>query len=214
MQRSVGFLLLLISLVASPFSLANEPKPLSIDATFLPQACVFSASFQQTQTLADVPKALISEGKLFFNCNTGLIWQQSSPLPETHIYTTSHQVLRLTKRNHLEQSKSKLAKNLAKMLTALMGGNTNYLNRYFTASYTGDSQVELLPKRQRIAQFISRITISKQPQLKQIFWENPIGNTTLLKIYELQNYAQFSREQCIQALHHGEQSCQVLSDEP
>ncbi|MBX2858694.1 MAG: hypothetical protein KTR17_08530 [Cellvibrionaceae bacterium] len=216
MPRYASFPPLVLSLMASQYSVAGEAQPQAIDPAFLPQACIFSAAFQQTQTLADIPKPLISEGKLFFNCETGLIWQQQSPLAETHIYARTQGVLRVANNNQLQPRNEKLQKNLTKLLNGLMGGDTRYINRYFKTGRRSKSQLELLPKRKAIAKFISRISIRKHPHSKEIFWESPIGNTSLLKIYQLKSYRKFTKAQCREwlQLQQGEPSCQVLNDEP
>ena len=210
MLRSIIWLLLL-ACVAPTLGLAKDSHPLTIHPTLLPETCVFSAAFKQTQTLADVPKPLISEGRLFFHCEGGLIWQQQSPLSETRVYTRDHRVFHSSASNTLTQTQGKLEKNLAKLLTGIMAGDTRYLNRYFKAVQNSDTTLELLPKGRRVAKFIARITIHKQAQGKEILWETTLGDTTLLHIHNIQYYSEYSPQQCQQLLAPSEQSCLLIS---
>lgn len=211
MLRPWQYLSVLTFYLVSCITQAEVNKP-TANPGLLPQHCIFSAEFEQVQTLPDLPEPLQTKGKLYFNCNSGLIWQHLSPLQDTHIYTTSKSIYRLGSDEVLEKLSGRVHKNLGKLLTGIMAGDQSYLNRYFKTESSTDTRLELSPKKKRMKKFITSLSITKADSGVDIRWANNTGNSTLLKVSDETVFETFTIEQCNRFIHQAKAACDLLKN--
>ncbi len=212
----------LISLLLLPlFGIAEETE--NRLQHFLPEDCYFSGAFKEVKQLPDVAD-LSSHGHFYFDCQLGLIWQTKAPLQHTLYYAIKGQ--------HYEQKpgaapkvlKGRAHKNLGRLLTSLLAGDSEWLLRYFKvdgqpqdASTKLDySSLRLVTSQASWAKFITSLEISKlDTELGDQVHISMVGErqgTTKLLLDNFQVYLQAEQADC-ESLIESPQLCQLLASE-
>lgn len=171
----------------------------------LPKQCVFSGTFIQKKTINSLPKPLTSEGMLFFSCQHGLIWKNTTPFPESLIYTSKNLHFRNTELEQAAPLDGQQHYYLAQFLLNLLSANTDSLNEKFLIEDNNSDKesdltktansLTLSPKNSFIKKGLDSITIEKRQESENtketllISINDPKGQATLLEISNLTTYS-------------------------
>jgi hypothetical protein len=178
-------------------------------ATYLPESCYHSGQYQQQKNLRGLENPLLSQGSFVFNCNQGLIWHTQSPIVETIVYKTKGKHFILHEGASAQVLSSKIHQSLGKTLNNLIGGNSAYLQQTFTFIQNQQGLV-LTPKKQHMKNFLKSLNIEKKSDGVTITLLLAENETTIIRIFDRQNFAVLEEKDCAQIKNSLSPACKLL----
>ena len=143
---------------------------------------VVRAHFQQSKTIANSSKPMLSKGTLLFVRNKGVLWQMSQPVQADLIVTPrkiEHKTAHTQSVVNLKQTPYGPA---ATVLLQLMSGNEAALRAHFQVSQFQQNgstwQASLLPKSANMKPLFSRIDITGGAYVNKIVLIDPAQRPT------------------------------------
>ncbi len=199
----LGILLILV-IFASPITQAQQPKLAEKKTSelagtnlhsLLPKACYLLGNYSQNKTMSGIKKPLESAGTFLFSCDSGLIWYTHTPINETLVYSKQGTQTKIHADAKQEKLNNRLHKHLSTLLNGLIGVDTTYINKYFTAK--GDEQnIQLIPKKRRMKKFISSIDLQKKQTSTDITIHHKDDQKTSMSIFATEELAVLDKAQC------------------
>lgn len=110
----------------------------------------FSASFVQTKSVPGIKKALRAEGKLVYVAGKGALWKVERPRPWIKVLSAK------------VSSESKVQKEVADVVAAVLTGEPATLSRHFDMEVTdapGSKELRLTPKAAALREVIRSLTL-------------------------------------------------------
>ncbi|MFL0798863.1 MAG: hypothetical protein K6L80_00320 [Agarilytica sp.] len=160
----------------------------------IPETCYASGTYAQSKTLEGIKSPLNSSGRFIFSCKAGLIWGTESPISETLIYTSNGKQFTIDD-DHAKPINNRAHQHIGKLLNGIIGGNAQYLKKYFTESTSSNNTV-LTPKNRRMKKFISSITLRKQHDTSIISIDLLPEQRLVLEISDTKNYDTLDLHSC------------------
>jgi len=176
---------------------------------FLPESCYQTGEFKQEKTLPSIEQPLVAQGRFAFSCDKGLVWRTQTPLDETTVYRMDGKIWLISEDAQAQELKSKVHRQMGKLLNQLMGGNQRFLEKMFSIRFA-DGGVELIPKQSRMKKFLQVIDIAKNEQEVVITMRQADQQTMTISVSNIQNPASLDEQVCREATQTPALVCQKL----
>lgn len=178
-QAPVGNLARFLLLLGLPFGLASlsfaetpdvvQPVTDSeIIAPFINPDCFFAGQFTQVKTIPGLEVELRVAGQFVFDCQVGVIWSTQQPLLESQLFTFDGDNHVINGDDTIVKIEGRYGDAVSKLMLALIGGDSQSLANTFDFSLvetqSPDYTVALTPKRKRLRNVFSAITLTKHSQ--------------------------------------------------
>ena len=143
---------------------------------------VVRAQFQQSKTIANSSKPMLSKGSLLFVKNQGVLWQLNSPVKADLVVTPRKMVQKTAHTQSVVNLKQTPYGPAATVLLQLMSGNEAALRAHFQVSQFQQNgstwQASLLPKSANMKPLFSRIDITGGAYVNKIVLIDPAQRPT------------------------------------
>ncbi len=193
---SCSFLCLLATILLPAILRADESLQ-----SWLPERCEYHGQFEQTRLLQELPSPLISNGRFFFDCQAGVIWQTETPIFNTTIYTKDGVNFRFGREGSVSLLKGLVHGNMSSSLRSLMAGNVSSLSEKFIIAQgsTGETELELIPNRAAAKKHLQKVLLRRSGEGIEIDLVNSETTQTSISISEITEF-QSSGSQVCQAI--------------
>ncbi len=205
--------LILLNIWTFNSSANNLPATNQKLLSMLPQTCVFSGSFKQNRELVGLPVPLVSQGRFFFSCEQGLIWQTQSPINETLIYTKAQLHFSLDQNNELQVADSLIHNYLGRLLLSLMGGDIEYLQKNFAISEDQSKHaLTLKPSSTALKRALQDILLQRQDKTATTRITDTNQQITLIETLQLQEFSAQLETACQSVFGNSDKICAALKN--
>ena len=174
--------LLAISMLLLSFSHSAWADDFGKALQQLASKAVVRAHFQQSKTIANSNKPMLSKGTLLFVRSKGVLWQMSQPVKADLIVTPRKMVQKTAHTQSVVNLKQTPYGPAATVLLQLMTGNEAALRAHFQVSQFQQNgsawQASLLPKSASMKPLFSRIDIAGGAYVNKIVLFDPAQRPT------------------------------------
>ena len=183
----------LIPLLLITFQLADvaRAEPPAVDPVLnnLGKSAISRFHFRQTKTIAALERPLVSEGRMLFARDHGILWAVEKPRPSLFIITPSGISKREGERviADIRGSENRVVEGFTKVFLSLFSGDLTELQAAFTISTESrgkDWTIQLTPKDSRLAQFIQGITLSGGAAVSLLELREGSGDSSRVELTE------------------------------
>ena len=148
--------------------------------------CYYRARFSQTRILGT--RELTSSGRLFQDCDRGLVWRVERPVSDVSIYSQGGNFLRLQRGGssgiRITPIDGLAERRIGSLLGDLFSGDVVALDRDFAHSVQADDSVRLTPRDASLASRLTAIELSGTSRTTRIRVLVP-GNDTVHALLEM-----------------------------
>ena len=146
------------------------------------QVQVIRGEFEQQKKLPVFANPFISTGRFVSVRDHGLIWETITPAPSTLIMTPGRVVQKMNDREQQFQASGTGYDGLGVLLPALLDGDMEALEAYFSVAVNGDTSnwsFELEPKSPELSSMIKTVSVhGTEGQLQKVTMSGPDGDLT------------------------------------
>jgi hypothetical protein len=176
-----------------------------------PAECRFSSRFSQERAFPDGMNYLKTSGKLYFDCEHGLIWTMEVPIASTQIFLASGAMYDLNFLDELREIENPIQRQVGSLLSALLRGDRRRLESDF-ALQVSENALELKPRSRLLKRALRSIVIRETEARRIVMIEQSDGQALTVSIGEIEIYPDLEDYQsCSQALKKaGALSCDTL----
>ena len=181
MKRSVNQIIGLLLFSITSICQASEGHVSDILKPFK-QVTVFEGEFEQHKTLPVLSKPFVSKGEFRSVRDRGLVWKTSSPTSSTLIMMPGKVTQIVNGREQTFQASGSGYDGLAILLPALLDGDVELLESYFSLISSGDSQqwiLELQPTSKELSSMVQQVMVhGGNGHLREISMSGSEGDLT------------------------------------
>lgn len=184
-------LLFLIMLMLPTHVPAGEDTLLTQIATQTAQHQVVQASFTQNKQMAALKRPLITEGRLVYSRDHGVLWQIEKPYRITYLLG-EEQIIEIAADGSRKQRGVKDIPGLSqvgRIFRAMLGADTSTLQAQFNIQADGNPaewHIHLQPKQAQVRQFLTALQLTGGQFVQTIQIDEASGDQTLLKFSNTQ----------------------------
>jgi len=122
------------------------------------QDCRFVTDFTQTRAFPDGVNYLKTAGKLYFDCDRGLIWSMESPIVSAQVFLLSGAMYYVDSTDTVSPLENPIQRKVGRLLSALLQGDRQQLEAEFRL-LEGAEQLVLEPSVGQLRRALRRIVI-------------------------------------------------------
>lgn len=193
MSRSWAVLCMLVFLFAAikPVIASNASNNAELIKSQLSKNSKLCADFEQHKSLAVLDRPLISNGKIIFLANKGVLWTVLRPFPSKALVTET-EIIKWAADGTKTRSKfaqSPLFGAMTQVFFAMFTGNIDSLNEMFeltSSKYEEDWSINLVPTDSKLSTVISSMKISGQQNINSITIEEIRGDVTKILFQKIE----------------------------
>lgn len=193
---------------------ANQSWAAAPEAWVMEQDCRFVTDFTQTRAFPDGVNYLKTAGKLYFDCDRGLIWSMESPIVSSQVFLLSGAMYYLDSTNAVRPLENPIQRKVGGLLSALLQGDRKKLEAEFRL-LEGAGELVLEPRAGQLRRALRRIVISEASEAggRIVLIEQADGQSLTVAIEPPRTFAAGHNplSSCYRALGPvSEQSCPIL----
>ncbi|TDM05732.1 MAG: outer membrane lipoprotein carrier protein LolA [Ideonella sp. MAG2] len=168
---------------------AQEREPLGEIRTRITTTAVLRGQFEQRKTVKGFKQPLLSRGDFLVQRGRGVIWRTRDPLISSLVLTRDRLVTRGADgvvQQQMDAAREPAVRGITELMFAVLSADLAVLSQRFVVSpqlKTGEAwQMTLLPKDQALAQWATRVEIDGDRQVRQVQWQDGMGDVSLIRM--------------------------------
>jgi hypothetical protein len=182
----IRYMLVVGVLCTLPPLQAAESGSLAHIGTQIERHSVVRAEFVQSKQMAAMKRPLVTTGHLVYSRLHGVLWQIEQPYRMSYVLVEDR-IVEIgadgVRRERGLRDIPGLAQ-IGRIFRAMLGANTTALNEHFEANVEGDTdkwKIELKPRQQQLAQFLTGLQLSGGRFVESIIISEAGGDSTQIR---------------------------------
>lgn len=181
---------------------AQERDALSEIRSRLMTAPVLRGQFEQRKTVKGFKQPLLSRGDFLVQRGRGVIWRTREPVPSSLVLTRDRLVSRGADgavQQQLDAAREPAVRGITELMFAVLSADLGVLTQRFSVAPQLKAaeawQMTLLPKDAALAQWATRVEIEGDRQVRQVQWQDGLGDVSLIRMSAHQTGPQPSKDE-------------------
>ncbi len=175
--------------VLAPPVLAQEHDVLAAIGARLVSAPVLRGQFEQSKTVKGFKHPLLSQGDFLVLRGRGVIWRTRAPVASSLAMTRSRLVSRGADgavQQQVDAVREPAVRGIIELMFAVLSADLQVLAQRFSIGaqlLPGQAwRITLLPRDATLAQWAARVEIEGDRQVRQVQWQDGMGDRTLIRM--------------------------------
>jgi len=165
---------------------------------WLPNHCYHSGEFEQLKSLQGLPDVLRANGRYFYSCEHGFIWQLVLPVSDVLVYSKNGSSYKIAADGEKQKLTGRAERAIAELLKGVLGGDISVLKKRFDLVH--DKSIFLLtPRRKKMRKFVAEIRLENKNDLPLTTLNFASGDVQSIQITEAQTHTEIDEQACTQS---------------